>query len=446
MLRAVSQVAALALCTAISALPAVVDDAVSPATFSSLSEDQGPPALVRSVRLASLPNAPAVEIIATRPLTPDVRVLENPPRIVIDLPKSLVTAPQRITSGNQQVRRVRVSQFEKEPPSVRVVLDLAAPAGYSWDEAGNRLLIRLRPPGEATALGHAIGAPVPGPDSATDGVSPVEPAIRAASSSSVAADTDIVTVPLDHGGEVRLCSGTQMSVTPSQSGHEVMLAINTGALEAHYDSESSANFLITPDFRITASGTGHFDYAISADLRGNTCVRALPGNTANAVISELMSDNTYELSPSEQVVFHDGQLANQDMAIPSDCGCASGGVPVMRAAAPESSGTRASAALPENGEISLVSNSADSASQLPAGANAVHVQIDAPLVFRASDEPPKPAQSAEAANLAPAAAGQPNLLKVVVLPPRGAARDAEAQDAHRGFLGRVKSFIARVFR
>jgi hypothetical protein len=438
--------------------------------FSVIDEAEAPPALVRSVRIVPAADGPAVEIITTRPMVPIITRLTGPARLVIDLPKSYLPERQKIAFRDEEISGVRISQFQKNPPIVRMVVDLTKPCGFGWDEAGNRLMIRLRPeqpnvepansaqsnPGEAASPAFTEGiAPVSSVEGVVSGA--VLPASnRFAASSSVTAGADTAIVKLARGGEVRVCPGTTVSVTSSQNGGDLMLGMSTGALEAHYLLNASTDSVLTPDFRIFLPGPGRFDYAISADSRGNTCVRALPGNTAVAMVSEVMGKGVYQVKPSEQVVFHAGQLALLDANAPADCGCPASSVPVMRVAAPQPANSglaslasppvvSASGALPASPAVSETGSATPvTASLPPSKPEEIHVQVEAPLVFRASDSQPTGAEPVEVKPASPGDSGPPQVADAspTVVP---SGSEPAARPAHRGFFGKVKSVLATMF-
>lgn len=442
------------------------------------------PVAVRSVRVLPGPTGPAVEILSSRPLVPAITTLDNPPRLVIDLPNAdlpnalLSGSKDRIDFSSQEIRRIRVNQYQNAPPVARVVVDLLKPVGHTWDAAGNRLMIRLHPSYEATAK----PASVPG---FTQGIQPVAVPLgpgssgtliqvgnRATPGSSVTAGSETSVLRLERGGEVLVCPGTTVSVTSSQSGHALMLGMSTGALEAHYNLDASADSILTPDFRILLAGPGQFHYAVSADSRGNTCVRALPGNTASVIVSELLGEGNYQVKPTEQIVFRSGRLNLVDAAVPADCGCPPPSVPVLRASAPmpQVSDARPSSSrqLAQPGDelkpVALASSSSGAelgnpsqvkvtglppeTAALPASKpNDVHVQVDAPFVFRAEDVPAakpaaaKPAPVREADLLPARDLPRPASYRVDVLPPP----QAQAKPARHGVFAKIKGFFAGIF-
>jgi hypothetical protein len=436
------------------------------------------PIFVRSVRV--LPG-PAVEILSSRPLVPAISTLDNPPRLVIDLPNADLPANlsgnnNRIDSSAQEIRRIRVNQYQNAPPVTRVVVDLVKPVGHTWDAAGNRLMVRLRAsPGQVTAKPPSVPAFTQGIQPAAVPLGPgssgtvVLAGSRAAAGSSVTAGSETSVLRLQRGGEVLVCPGTTVSVTSAQSGQGLMLGMNTGALEAHYKLDASADSILTPDFRILLAGPGEFHYAISADSRGNTCVRALPGNTASVIVSELLGEGNYQVKPTEQIVFHSGRLNLVDAAVPASCGCPPPEIPVMLASAapvpavsdakqpssvdlgrdgskavtPPASARPSGVTLP--GEAAALPP--ETAALPPSKPSDVHVQVEAPFVFRAADMPanrppaPKPAPIPDAQSLPVRDLPRPAIFETEVLPPA----QSQAKQVHHGAFGKIKGFFSAIF-
>src|SRR5580693_6811234 len=436
------------------------------------------PAFVRSVRI--LPG-PAVEILSNRPLVPVISSLDNPPRLVIDLPDAdvpnglLSGGKNRIDSPSQEIRRVRINQYQNTPPVARVVVDLLKPVGHTWDAAGNRLMVRLRSDDEVRAKPTSVPA-------FTEGIQPVAVPLapgssgtlvfagrHAAAGSSVTAGSETSVLRLERGGEVLVCPGTTVSVTSSQNGRALMLGINTGALEAHYNLDASADSILTPDFRILLAGPGEFHYAVSADSRGNTCVRALPGNTASVIVSELLGEGNYQVKPTEQIVFHSGRLNLVDAAVPASCGCPPPEIPVnLASGAPTAAVSDAkqpsSMDLARDGSkpvtppasarpsgVTLPGEAAalppETAALPPSKPNDVHVQVEAPFVFRAADMPvnhppaPKPAPIPDAQSLPVRDLPRPATFETEVLPPA----QSQAKQVHHGAFGKIKGFFSAIF-
>jgi hypothetical protein len=451
-------------------------------------------AAIKSFRIVQEKDGPAVEILSTRPLVPSIQAIRDPDRLVIDLPNArLETQEKRINVQADQIRAIRADQFQQNPPVARVVLDLLAPRAYTWDAAGNRLVVHLgKNPGQARSSPFE---PLTVP-SLTPGPQPVVVAVRAAgplalsgndgsSGSAITAGPDTAVVRLSSGGEVHVCPGTTVSVTPSQSRHNLMFSMNTGALEAHLALDASSDSVMTPDFRILLVGPGEFHYAISADSQGNTCVRALPGNTASAMVTELLGDRTYQVKATDQLMFHSGQLDRVDMAVPLECGCPPLRDPPLRAAndlpandlpanaLPMQSRAQSggqSGALPSvNASPAPVAETAPAertpanglqavmpAPAAPLGAsvapNELHVQIDAPFVFHATGPPPAPVEEARALPLDSRVPAAPALAVPLPPPAKEAAKPVGSETASakhapaRGFFRKVGGFFAALFR
>jgi hypothetical protein len=264
---------------------------------------------------------------------------------------------------------------------------------------------------------------------------------RVVSGSEMTAGEATASLRLARGGEVHICPRSSLSITASQNGRELMLALGSGAIETHYSLESSADTVLTPDFRILLAGPGDFHFAVASDTRGNTCVRALGANTSAAIVYELMGDGIFQVRPGEQMLFRNGTVKDFTRTIPPDCGC-----PVRPQA------MRASQAPPVTAPPSLLPpiDSAPVTIPPPArSADEVHVSVDAPFVFRASEpvvpEPPTVArlslQTLPPLLFAPLPAQPPQPVSAPTSPPQVAKTGTK-----KGLLGHVRSFFAAIFR
>ena len=452
----------------------VVMLALAPVEISA--QKTGSARVVKSVRVVEDKGAPAVEILSSVPITPHVRALDSPPRLVIDFPNSRLGLTEKpAETGNENILALHVSQVRDNPPATRIVVDLLAPYGYALAGEGNRLLVRLRPPEDSDA-----GKPASQPASAdfslaTDGAvvplaggtgSVVLTGGRVGSGSSVTSGVDTTILQLPRGGEVRICPGTTIAITLSKSKRDLMFGVSTGTIETHYALSASTDTVLTPDFRIMFAGPGEFHYAISADSHGNTCVRALKGNTSSAIVSELMGNRIHQVRPSEEAVFRAGQIDKVDSDVPLSCGCPPPSAVIRTQApsiqpAPEQSnahvGGGSNSSLPANAapanvapaiaaaptSAAALSNGPETAALPASQPNDVHVQVDAPFVFNARDR---------AASISPAPVDATRELPVEDSPDRPVHLDAvvqspsaKAKPEHRGIFGRVKGFFSAIF-
>ena len=424
-------------------------------------------AVVTSVRVVHEHGIPALEVVSTHPIIPTIKMLDSPPRLVIDLSNTeMGLRRKRIPVLQENILTIRAEQYQIEPPVTRIVLDLLVPYAFTWDAAGNRLMVRLKPPEDPNAASKK--SPFQPPQvlsltpTAEPAVVPVTGGVgevvlagkRFAAGSSLTAGSDTAILHLSRGGEVRVCPGTTVSVTPSKSTKDLMLGMSTGGLETHYTLDASADTVLTPDFRILFAGPGEFHYAISSDSHGNTCVRGLTGNTSSAIVSELMGDRVYQVKPTEQAVFHSGRIDKIDTDVPLECGCPPP-LPVMRTGTQPAS-PRPDSELPasatlaqgngEQKESQTLSSGPETQPLPPSQPNDIHIQVDAPMVFQGkkhSVAPPAPIEEAAALPIMQSSARAAARLETQVQPPPAPAAQAKAEQ--HGFLHRIKGFFAKIF-
>ena len=426
------------------------------------------PATVLRVKLQLEKDSPILEIMSTRPVRPVITKTQNPPGLRIDLGNAQMSVRHKeIAVQNPLIGAIRLDQIALIPPVVSIVVNERKPLSYTWDAAGNRLTIRLHMESEEVKASPPVTPLSPAMDAIAVPVSPARNVVfadRLASGSSFSAGFNTERLRLARGGEVHICPGTTVSIIHPQNGGDLLLAMGVGALETHYALEESADTILTPDFRILLRGPGEFHYAIRADSRGNTCVRALPGNTAPVIVYESIGNGQFEVVPSEKLVFHGGHLSASDTAfhsghltqvetvVPEDCGCPAP-VPVLLAELP------ATPVLAENNISSLplapqsrveatltpqtvrenASGSPEIALPPLLGAKEKPAEFEATFVFSRKNSPPPPPP----VDL-PLSSRRIPSLGATVAPP--ALPRVINQKGHKGVFRKVTGFLSRIFR
>jgi len=444
------------------------------AAHQSATSAKPEPALVTSVRVVHERGVPAIEVVSTHPLIPTIQPLDSPPRLVIELSNARIGLQQkRIPVLQENILTIHAEQTQKDPPLMRIVVDLLVPFGYTWDAAGNRLMVRLKPPEDPNA---SKKTPFQAPQ--VMALTPTETALavpvssgagevvlagsRFAAGSSLTAGSETAVLRLAKGGEVRVCPGTAVSLTPANNTKDFMLGMSTGAIEMHYALDASADTVLTPDFRILFAGPGEFHYAVSTDSHGNTCVRGLRGNTASVRVSELIGDRSYDVQATEQAVFHTGRIDKVDSQVPVECGCPPP-VRVMRTevtptrilpdsqspekmtlaqASPEEKAPKPESDPRKSAATATLSSGPETQPLPPSQPDDVHITVDAPFVFRGKPRqtaaPPVPTEEAATLPVMESSA-RPLPVEAQVLAPR--APSPEAKPEHHGLFRRIFSAI-----
>lgn len=136
-----------------------------------------------------------------------------------------------------------------------------------------------------------------------------------------------VTLPihLTRGGVLDLCATTELHLSQQNSASDpnspLMLALDHGAIEAHYTVGKNSDVVLTPDLRILLSGPGNADVRIRINEQGDTCVDNSGANTPYVTVSEQMGTGVYRVQPNQRVMFEHGSVRNVVDHETQPCGC-----------------------------------------------------------------------------------------------------------------------------
>ncbi|MGC2618037.1 MAG: nuclease [Acidobacteriaceae bacterium] len=255
-------------------------------------------------------------------------------------------------------------------------------------------------------------------------------------------------VALTRGGHLKVCSTTKIHLSTDKAtpGGALMIALDRGALEAHYTTGQYSDVLLTPDLRILISPPGLADLSIRVNSQGDTCVDNHGEAAPYVLASSLFDGGAYRVQPNQRVLFEHGSLRDVVDNEQDPCGCPPA-LPVSVAstgkhgANPAQPGQKVSSAAQQNPFPLAESEGLKPAPPLPTTPvvppGQAHVEVSAPIAFDANNPNPPPAlpPAAPAENPTPV----PTSAITVAQAPRPPA------PPHTGFFHHIGRFFKKLF-
>ena len=214
--------------------------------------------------------------------------------------------------------------------------------------------------------------------------------------STLTAGGETVPITLNRGGELKLCATTSVHLARDRSiqaadDSGLMLGLDRGAIEAHYETGKYSDVLLTPDLRILISGPGEADLAIRVSRQGDTCIDNRGANAPYITVTSQLEGGLYRVQPGQHVSFLHGSLREVVDAEHEPCGCP---VPVSVADAGTSAPVGAAPGHPVGGPSSTPADTAfplavsEGLAKAPmppttpvAGPGEVHAQVAVPFRY-----------------------------------------------------------------
>ncbi|MGA8160040.1 MAG: hypothetical protein WCB76_04490 [Acidobacteriaceae bacterium] len=253
-------------------------------------------------------------------------------------------------------------------------------------------------------------------------------------------------VSLTRGGSLNVCASTKIHLSTDNTtpGGALMIAIDRGAIEAHYKPGQYSDVLLTPDLRILISPPGEADISLRVNNQGDTCLDNHGAHAPYVLASSLFDGGAYRVQPNQRVLFEHGSLHEVVDNEQEPCGCPPDH-PVSVA------GTGVEGATPAKPGETVAHQKAESENPFPLAESEglkpapappktpivpvgeAHAQVDAPLTYN-SAQPNLPEKPDASANAGSTAQPQP----VADEPP-------PARPHHPGFFGHIGHFFKRLF-
>ncbi len=161
------------------------------------------------------------------------------------------------------------------------------------------------------------------------------PSTQLGNGSTVTAGSATLPIKLTRGGELALCATTTVHLSQQYNvadpNSPLMVALDRGAIEAHYKLAKNSDVVLTPDLRILLSGPGKADVRIRVNGQGDTCVSNRGENAPYLTVSEQMGTGVYRVQPGQRVMFEHGSVRDVVDKEEQPCGCPAAVVSVANA-------------------------------------------------------------------------------------------------------------------
>lgn len=151
-------------------------------------------------------------------------------------------------------------------------------------------------------------------------------ALQLGNGSTITAGSDTVPISLSRGGELKLCATTSVHLARDRSiqaadASGLMLGLDRGAIEAHYETSKYSDVLMTPDLRILISGPGEANLAIRVSSQGDTCIDNRGPSAPYITVTSQLEGGLYRVQPGQHVSFQHGSLREVVDTEHEPCGC-----------------------------------------------------------------------------------------------------------------------------
>ncbi|MGC1781550.1 MAG: hypothetical protein WA708_03430 [Acidobacteriaceae bacterium] len=154
--------------------------------------------------------------------------------------------------------------------------------------------------------------------------------------STVTAGSKTVPIHLTRGGQLDLCATTELHLSQQNSASDpdspLMMALDHGAIEAHYKVGKNSDVVLTPDLRILLSGPGSADVRIRVNRQGDTCVDNRGSDAPYVTVSEQIGTGVYRVQPNQRVLFEHGSVRDVVDHANEPCGCPAATAPAISVA------------------------------------------------------------------------------------------------------------------